>query len=117
MSALYLIGAYMARIYMGQPAVLNTAGAPVERLLYRISGIDEKHEIRWTRYALAALAFNLPGLLPVYALQRLQAVLPFNPQALPAISPDSAFNTAVNSNEAKQEMLKVSAATVSTHAR
>jgi len=90
------LGAYMARIFEGEPAVLNTVGAPVERLMYRISGIDEKHEMRWTQYAFAALAFNLAGLLVVYALQRFQGVLPFNPQALPAISADSAFNTAVS---------------------
>ncbi|MBS0337850.1 MAG: potassium-transporting ATPase subunit KdpA [Proteobacteria bacterium] len=90
------LGAYMARVYSNEPALLNTLGAPVERLMYRISGIDEKHEMRWTQYALAALAFNLLGFLAVYALQRLQGSLPFNPQALPAIPADSAFNTAVS---------------------
>jgi K+-transporting ATPase ATPase A chain len=90
------LGAYMARIYSAQPALLNTLGGPLERAMYRLSGIDEKQEMHWTRYALAALAFNLLGLLAVYALQRFQASLPFNPQALPAISADSAFNTAVS---------------------
>ena len=90
------LGAYMARIYLAEPAFLNTVGAPLERAMYRLSGIDEKDEMHWTRYALAALAFNLLGLLAVYALQRFQASLPFNPQALPAISADSAFNTAVS---------------------
>jgi K+-transporting ATPase ATPase A chain len=90
------LGTYMARIYSAEPAFLNTLGAPVERVMYRLSGIDEKHEMRWTQYALAALAFNLVGLFAVYALQRFQAGLPFNPQALPAISADSAFNTAVS---------------------
>jgi K+-transporting ATPase ATPase A chain len=90
------LGLYMARVFEGQPALLNTVGAPVERLMYRISGIDEKHEMHWTQYALAALAFNLIGLLAVYALQRFQGALPFNPQNLPAISPDSSFNTAIS---------------------
>ncbi len=90
------LGAYMARVYLGEPAVLNTIGGPVERLMYRVSGIDEKREMPWTQYALAALAFNLLGLLAVYALQRFQGALPFNPQNLPAVSPDSSFNTAVS---------------------
>src|SRR5262249_1703208 len=90
------LGAYMARIYEGQPAVLNRWGAPLERALYRVCGIDPEREMHWTQYAFSALAFNILGFLVVYALQRLQAVLPFNPPALSAVSPDSAFNTAVS---------------------
>ena len=74
------LGLYMARIFEGQPALLNTLGAPVERLIYRVSGIDEKHEMHWTQYALAALAFNLIGFL-----RRLRAAaLPGRPAAQPA---------------------------------
>ena len=90
------LGAYMARVYEGQPAALNRVGAPIERFLYKICGIDPEHEMRWTEYAVAAIAFNLLGLLAVYALQRLQGWLPLNPQDLSAISADSAFNTAVS---------------------
>jgi K+-transporting ATPase ATPase A chain len=90
------LGAYMARIYQGQPAVLNRAGAPFENALYRLCGIDAKREMHWTEYAAAVMVFNLLGLLVVYALQRFQAVLPLNPQAMAAVSPDSAFNTAVS---------------------
>ena len=90
------LGAYMARVYEGQPAVLNRIGAPFERLLYRVCGVDPQREMRWTEYALAAMVFNILGLLVVYALQRLQAWLPLNPQDLGAVSPDSAFNTAVS---------------------
>ena len=90
------LGAYMARIYGGEPAVLNRFGAPFERLLYRVCGVDPQREMRWTEYAVAALAFNLLGLLVVYALQRFQGGLPLNPQDLSAVSPDSAFNTAVS---------------------
>ncbi len=90
------LGAYMARIYEGQPAVLNRVGGPFERLLYRVCGIDPQREMRWTEYAVAAMAFNILGLLAVYALQRFQGVLPLNPQDLGAVSPDSAFNTAVS---------------------
>jgi K+-transporting ATPase ATPase A chain len=90
------LGAYMARIYEGQPAFLNRFGAPFERLIYRVCGIDAQREMRWTEYAFAMLAFNVLGLLAVYALQRLQQFLPLNPQDLGAVSPDSAFNTAVS---------------------
>jgi len=90
------LGSYMARIYQGEPAFLNRLGAPLEKLLYRICGIDPAQEMRWTQYALAMLVFNLLGALAVYALQRLQAHLPLNPQHFGAVSPDSSFNTAVS---------------------
>src|SRR5512143_3712751 len=90
------LGAYMARVYEGQPVFLNELGAPVERALYRICGIAPQREMRWTEYAVAAMAFNILGLLVVYALQRLQGWLPLNPQDLPAVSADSAFDTAVS---------------------
>ncbi len=90
------LGLYMARVYEGRPVLLNRIGAPIERLLYRGCGIDPSYEMHWTRYALAALLFNLVGLLVVYALQRAQAWLPLNPQSLANVSADSAFNTAVS---------------------
>jgi len=90
------LGAYMARIYQGEPALLNRVGAPFERVLYKTCGIDPEREMHWTEYAVAVMAFNILGLLAVYALQRLQAFLPLNPQGMAAVSPDSAFNTAVS---------------------
>jgi len=90
------LGNYMARIYQDQPAGLNRWLAGFEQRLYSWSGVDTKQDMRWTQYALALLVFNLLGLLAVYALQRGQAVLPLNPQNLPAVSADSAFNTAVS---------------------
>ena len=90
------LGIYMARIYEGEPAALNRAGAPVEGFLYRLCGVDPAHDMRWTEYAVAMLVFNLLGFLAVYLLQRFQAVLPLNPQAFPAVSPDSSFNTATS---------------------
>ena len=90
------LGAYMARIYQGESAVLNRVGAPLENLIYRLCGVDPAQEMRWTQYAIAMLWFNLLGLLAVYALQRFQAVLPLNPENLGAVSPDSSFNTAVS---------------------
>jgi K+-transporting ATPase ATPase A chain len=92
------LGAYMARIYEGRPTWLGRAGAPFERLIYRICGIDAAQEMRWTQYALALLAFSLVGLLFAYALQRLQNFLPFNPAGMAAVSPDSSFNTSVSFN-------------------
>ena len=68
------LGTYMARIFEGQPAVLNTVGGPFERLLYRVCGVDPNKEMHWTRYALAMLAFNLLGALAVYGLQRLASI-------------------------------------------
>ncbi|NJA06898.1 potassium-transporting ATPase subunit KdpA [Methylococcaceae bacterium WWC4] len=90
------LGAYMARVYQDESVGLNRWFGGVERLFYRLSGVDPEQEMRWTQYALAMLAFNLFGLLAVYCLQRFQDVLPLNPQALAAVTPDSAFNTAVS---------------------
>ena len=90
------LGTYMARIYQDEPAILNRWLSGFENKLYSWSGVDAKQDMRWTQYALASLVFNLLGLLVVYALQRWQAFLPLNPQNLPAISPDSAFNTAIS---------------------
>ena len=90
------LGTYMARIYEGEPAVLNRIGAPLERLIYRLCGVDPAREMRWTEYAVATLAFNVLGLLAVYALARLQGGLPLNPQDFGGTTPDLAFNTAVS---------------------
>lgn len=90
------LGAYMARVYQDESVGLNRWFGGVERLFYRLGGIKPEQEMHWTQYALATLAFNLMGLLAVYLLQRFQDVLPLNPQALPAVTPDSSFNTAVS---------------------
>ncbi|BBL57262.1 potassium-transporting ATPase subunit KdpA [Methylomonas koyamae] len=90
------LGSYMARVYQDESVGLNRWFAGLERLCYRLSGVDPEQDMRWQQYALATLAFNLFGLLAVYGLQRFQDVLPLNPQALPAVPPDSAFNTAVS---------------------
>ena len=67
-----------------------------EKLLYRAAGVDPKAASGWRAYALGLLVFNVLGVVVVYALQRLQGALPFNPQALPGVAPDSAFNTAIS---------------------
>jgi len=90
------LGAYMARVYEGQPIVLDRILGWLERLIYRASGVVPGAEMGWKTYALTMLLFNLAGLLAVYVLQRLQGVLPLNPAGLSAVSPDSSFNTAVS---------------------
>ncbi len=90
------LGAYMAGVYEGRPVVLDRLLGPLERWIYRLSGVRPDDEMRWQGYAWAMMLFNLAGLLAVYAFQRLQGVLPLNPQSLGAVSPDSAFNTAVS---------------------
>src|SRR5262245_41368693 len=90
------LGAYMARVYEGRVGLHRTALGWLERLIYRLAGIDATQEMTWKTYATTMLVFNLLGLLAVYALQRLQGVLPLNPEHLGAVSPDSSFNTAVS---------------------
>jgi potassium-transporting ATPase potassium-binding subunit len=90
------LGTYMARVYEGGWTFLDRVLGPIERLIYRVAGIRPEVEMNWKVYALAAMAFNLLGLLVVYALQRWQAFLPLNPQGLGAVTPDSSWNTAVS---------------------
>jgi len=88
------LGAYMARIFEGQPTFLNRIAAPLEKSLYRLCGVDPAREMRWTQYALALLVFNLLGAVALYALQRVQWFLPFNSQGFAGVPQDLAFNTA-----------------------
>jgi K+-transporting ATPase ATPase A chain len=90
------LGAYMARVYDGQPCRLDRVLGPVERLVYRMCGIRPDADMSWKTYAAAVLTFSLVGFVFVYVLQRAQGVLPWNPQGLAAASPHLAFNTAVS---------------------
>ena len=90
------LGAFMAAVYEGRRTFLSPALGPLERSIYRLAGINELQETSWQRYALATLLVNLIGFLVVYLLQRLQGLLPLNPQGFGAVSADSAFNTAVS---------------------
>jgi potassium-transporting ATPase potassium-binding subunit len=90
------LGAFMAAVYEGRRTFLSPVLGPVERTIYRLAGINELQETGWQRYALATLLVNLIGFLVVYLLQRLQGMLPLNPQGFGAVSADSAFNTAVS---------------------
>lgn len=90
------LGSFMTRIYEGKDVWLNRWGAPMERFIYRICGVDAGAEMRWTSYAWTLLLFNFLGFLAVYALQRLQAHLPLNTQGFGAVTADSSFNTAIS---------------------
>jgi K+-transporting ATPase ATPase A chain len=90
------LGLYMARVYQGEPVFLTRLVSPVERLFYRLAGVNPQEEMSWKTYALAVLGFSLTGVLLLYLILRLQGVLPLNPQGLGAVPPDLAFNTAVS---------------------
>jgi K+-transporting ATPase ATPase A chain len=90
------LGAYMARVYQGERTFLSPALRPVERFIYRLARMRADEEMDWKTYAIALLLFNLVGFLLLYLLQRLQSILPLNPQSLGAVPPDLAFNTAVS---------------------
>ncbi|MDG4892958.1 potassium-transporting ATPase subunit KdpA [Mesorhizobium sp. WSM4976] len=90
------LGFYMHRVFNGDRTLLSPVLVPIERGLYRLSGTSEKEEQHWAVYATAMLLFNLVGLLVIYALQRLQGVLPYNPAGMTAVDPQLAFNTAAS---------------------
>ena len=90
------LGGYMTAVFSGRRTFLSPVLVPVERGIYRISGVDQREEQHWVTYAVAMLLFTLAGFIVLYALQRLQAMLPFNPQKLGAVGPDLAFNTSVS---------------------
>ena len=90
------LGSFMARVYQGEPCGLDRVLGSIENLIYRACGIRREEEMTWQTYTGALLLFSLAGLLSLYLLQRLQGMLPLNPQRLPAVSAESSFNTAVS---------------------
>jgi K+-transporting ATPase ATPase A chain len=90
------LGWFMAQVYEGKLCGLDSIVGWLERAVYRVCGIDPREEMAWTTYAKAMLVFNLIGFLAVYALQRMQHLLPLNPQNMAAVPPDLAMNTAVS---------------------
>lgn len=90
------LGGYIADVMEGKPVLALRLGANVERVVYRMAGIDPAKETGWKQYAIGVLLFSVCGVLIVYALQRLQAWLPLNPQQFANVTPDSSFNTAVS---------------------
>jgi K+-transporting ATPase ATPase A chain len=90
------MGAYMARVFAHERTWLDPVLRPIERLIHRLTGVDETREMRWNEYGLAMLAFSLVSMLVLYVLLRVQAFLPLNPQGLANVTPDLAFNTAAS---------------------
>src|SRR5712672_1467351 len=91
-------GGYMTRVFTGERTFLSPALGPVERLFYRLSGVDEKSDQNWLTYAVAMLLFSVVGFASLYALMRFQAMLPFNPAGQSAVEEGLAFNTAMSFN-------------------
>jgi len=92
------LGSYMARVFQGERTFMTPIVGPVERLVYRLLGVRTDEEMNWKQYAIALLLFTLVGIISLYAIERLQAVLPLNPQHLTAVQPDLAFNTSISFN-------------------
>jgi len=90
------VGLYLTRVLEGQRTWLDPVFRPVERLLYRLTGVNADHEMNWKEYAFAMLGFSAVSMVVTYAIERLQAVLPWNPQHLPAVGTDLAWNTAAS---------------------
>jgi potassium-transporting ATPase potassium-binding subunit len=90
------LGGYMTRVFAGEHTFLSPILRPVERAVYWCCGVDEKEEQHWLTYAVALLFFSVAGFVTLYALQRLQWYLPFNPQGQTGVEPGLAFNTSVS---------------------
>jgi potassium-transporting ATPase potassium-binding subunit len=90
------LGGYMTRVFSGERTFLQPVLRPIERAVYWCCGVDETKEQSWLIYAVAMLLFSIAGFIMLYALQRLQAVLPFNPQGQSAVEQSLAFNTALS---------------------
>ena len=91
------LGIFMARVFSREKTFMDPVWRPVERLLYRVTRVDENHEMRWTEYAVSMLLFSLVSMLVLYLIQRVQGFLPFNPQKFGAVNPAHlAFNTAAS---------------------
>src|ERR1700749_1226499 len=91
-----LFGGYLVRVFNGERTLLSLVLGWLERGIYRLSSVNPKEEQHWLTYGLAMFAFSAAGFIVLYAIQRLQGVLPLNPQRFPGIEPSSAFNTSVS---------------------
>jgi K+-transporting ATPase ATPase A chain len=90
------LGTYMARVFNREKTFLDPVMRPIEKLVYRLTGVDETQEMRWTEYAASMLIFSGVTMVVLYLLERVQAFLPLNPQKLAGVAPDLAFNTAAS---------------------
>src|ERR1044071_5624254 len=82
------LGRFMRRVFTGERTWLDPLLRPIERLIYRVCGVDERHDMRWTEYAVAVLAFSAVSMIVLYVIQRVQRWLPWNPQHFGAVGPD-----------------------------
>ena len=90
------LGVFMAKVFSRERTFLDPVLRPIERLLYRVTGVDDKHEMRWTEYAFAMLLFSGASMLLLYLIERVQQFLPLNPQKFGAVAQALAFNTAAS---------------------
>jgi K+-transporting ATPase ATPase A chain len=90
------VGIFMARVFNRERTFLDPILRPFERLLYRLTLVDEDHDMKWTEYALSMLLFSGVSMLLLYLIERLQQILPLNPQKFAGVAPDLAFNTAAS---------------------
>jgi K+-transporting ATPase ATPase A chain len=90
------LGRFMTRVFNRERTFLDPLLRPIERLIYRLTGVDENRSMRWTEYAAAMLLFSVVSMVVLYVMQRVQQWLPFNPQKFGAVPPDLAFNTAAS---------------------
>src|SRR5215471_14177511 len=90
------LGRFLARVFNREKTWLDPILRPIERGIYAATGVDETREMRWTEYAVAMLLFSAVSMLALYLLERMQQWLPLNPQKLPAVPADLAFNTAAS---------------------
>ena len=90
------LGVFMARVFDRERTFLDPLFRPLERLLYRVTGVDENHDMAWTEYAFCMLLFSAVSMVLLYGILRLQQVLPWNPQKFSAVAPGLAFNTAAS---------------------
>ena len=90
------LGVFMARVFNREKTFLDPVLRPIERLIYALTGVDENVEMKWTEYAVAMLLFSLVSMVLLYLIQRVQGMLPFNPQKLAGVEPYLAFNTAAS---------------------
>ncbi len=90
------LGIFMARVFDREKTFLDPVLRPVERILYKLTGVNESEEMKWGEYCISMLIFSLVSMLVLYLIQRGQGLLPFNPQKLAGVAPDLAFNTAAS---------------------
>ena len=90
------LGGYMAAVFERRRTWLDPVLCPIEGFVYRLTGVEPAHQMKWTEYAVAMLLFSVISMLVLYAMERLQHALPFNPQGFGPVPPDLAFNTAAS---------------------